>query len=190
MNVRTDSWHYKVWAWSHLEKSDCDELKSMNTSLCPYFWRVMLAFVWLPPVVILILLSKICLVPFKCLFEREMPRSKMYHPFYRFENIAEEFIFGLVLLTLAVLAILVISQTISDVGWLMFFKAVALSLLRVIIIVAELAAALALLAGFAFVYVKFEKWKEPSDTKPSLAQSYLSAVKQKVCPTINFVDKE
>ena len=190
MKVRTDAWHYKVWAWSHLEKADFKQLEA-GTSLCPYFWRVMLALVWLPPAVILLLLGKICFVPLKCHLTYKKIKKGMFHPFHSFEEgqaLGEGFLglFSLLVFLIICSNLLENIQKFGSIellkGFLYFMAFIAsLFALGVFIVL--------LFFGLRTAYDKLNEWKNSPAGNQSLLLSYLSAVKLKVCPTINFVDK-
>ncbi len=187
MQVRTDAWHYKVWAWSHLEKSDSKRLDAV-TSLCPYFWRVMLALAWLPPVVALLLLGKICFVPLKCFLDCRKFQKEMLHPFYSFKGYGvvalAEGILGILFLFIECVLVSQLIEAFHTLGSIVILKV----FIQILILIGIAVLAIIIIIGFFYALDKFNEWKNAPAENQSLLLSYFSAVKQKVCPRIEFVN--
>jgi MFS family permease len=188
MVVKTGSWHYKVWAWSHLVPSDERNLVNKGTSLCPYFWRVMLALAWLPPLATLLVVGKAPYALLDCALDKDF-RWRKFHPFHSihgdwplFEGLA-----GLLCSLVLALVFLNLSEVVMVYGWLEVLKiAVGVGILFGVMLVFGVAVILLI----AFTIDKYNEIRNapPRSQLQSLVFSYLSAVKKKICPRIEFQD--
>lgn len=178
MKIRTDAWHYRVFMWSHLVPADSWGYK---TSLCPYFWRVMLAMLWLPPVTLICLLGKIYNIP-RILLEDGLKEFSLrkFHPFVAVDcrsNPLFEAIQGILY---------------SFVILILGLKALSHWMVVCLIICCAVLVASALIVVGVGLNASYKKYKEYKTEKSgdSIFFQYLSAAKQKVCPKIEFVDKD
>ncbi|MDE2001047.1 MAG: hypothetical protein KGI60_00590 [Patescibacteria group bacterium] len=194
MQIRKNSWHYKVWAWSHLAASDCKH-QDGETSLCRYFWRVVLALFWLPITALYLFAGKMIWISMNYLSLFAIPESNYYwHPLvldsccdmdsygkltFFFSTGGNIVWASLILISIKVIEII----RVNGAHWLILTSCYWLSM------------AIAVIAGLATVIMMpmiarraYKKREKKTDDEPSLIAAYLKAAKDNVCPVINFTD--
>lgn len=182
MEIKKNSFLWKIaYTWSN--KEEAQEVKTTN--LCRFFWRVMLGLVLATVVIILYYVILLCEFLFG-FFVARYPVAKGIHsqkgPFnivkyQKWPTVKGHRIYPIVVLLISAAAIGIVEVGIHYPKDLMYGIGILIGLVALVVLVA--------IKGW-FITSGFKRFRRSDAYR--LTKEYLRARKEKVCPTIIFVD--